>query len=106
VRFLLQQGLTVLAQNERIGRLEVDVVVRDGDAVAIVEVRTRGPGAWQTALGSIDRAKQSRLRQAGRRLWAKRYRYLDGVDRLRFDVVGVDLDSGDEPLIEYVKAAF
>ena len=98
--------MTVLERNVRVGRLEVDVVARDGTVVAIVEVRTRGPGAWETALSSVDRGKQGRLRQAGRRLWARRYQYLEGIERLRFDVAAVDLDSGDEPAIEYVKAAF
>ena len=42
----------------------LDLVVQQGDVVAIVEVRYRGAGAWQGALQSITRKKRDRLRQA------------------------------------------
>lgn len=99
--------MELLDRNVRVGRLEVDLVLRDGPAVVVVEVRSRGPGSWQRALESIDRAKRARLRRAGRRLWASRYQHVAGVERLRFDVVAVDLDTrADQPAVEHVKAAF
>jgi Holliday junction resolvase-like predicted endonuclease len=80
-------------------------VVRSGPLIVVVEVRTRGPGAWTTGLGSIDTAKRRRIRRAGERLWQRRYQSDASVERMRFDVASVVL-GGDEPVIEYVEAAF
>lgn len=81
------------------------MVARLGELVVVVEVRTRGAGAWTTAFGSIDSRKRRRIRLAGQRLWERRYRNDHSVKRLRFDAASVCLD-GDVPLIEYVPAAF
>jgi putative endonuclease len=104
--WVVGQGMTLLARNLRVGKLEIDLVARDGAVVAIVEVRTRGEGSWQGAFGSIDGRKQQRLRRAAEILWLRRFSKLPGVERVRFDVAAVDLDGGAEPAIEYVKAAF
>jgi putative endonuclease len=91
--------------NLRLGRLEIDVVARRGDLIVVVEVRTRGPGAWSSGFGSIDAAKRARLRRAGERLWQRTYRTDPTVTRLRFDAASVTFDA-DGPLIEYAEAAF
>lgn len=96
-----------MARNLRIGRDEIDIVARDGTVVAIVEVRTRGAGAWTTAFGSIDRGKRRRLRRAGTRLWRQRFKSDGSVERLRFDAASVVLDqNGGIEHIEYARAAF
>ncbi len=73
--------------------------------MAIVEVRTRGAGAWTSALGSIDGLKRYRLRLAAQRLWSRRYRDDPSVRRLRIDVASVTL-APEGARIEYIKAAF
>jgi putative endonuclease len=103
--WLAEQGYEIVATNLRLGALEIDVVARKGPVVAVVEVRTRGQTARTTALGSIGKSKQLRLRRAGERLWQRRYRRDATVERLRFDVAAVRLDL-DPPTIEYVIAAF
>lgn len=105
VEHLLAEGLEVLATNVRVGRLEIDVVARDGEVIAIVEVRTRGTGSWQRGLESIDAAKRRRVREAGERLWRERFAKRADVERMRFDVASVRFD-GELATIEYVKAAF
>jgi putative endonuclease len=42
---LADAGLEILAVNLRVGRLEIDVLAREGPVVAVVEVRARGPGS-------------------------------------------------------------
>jgi putative endonuclease len=103
--WLEQRGFTIVATNLRVGRLELDVVARRDRLVAVVEVRTRGPGAWTSALGSIDAAKRRRVRRAGERLWQRRYRDDSSVDHLRFDAASVTF-TGGQPRVEYVAAAF
>jgi len=103
--WLVEQGYEIVATNLRVGALEIDVVARRGPVIAVVEVRTRGPTARTSGMGSISRLKRERLRRAGERLWQRRYRRDESVERLRFDVASVRLDL-EPPSIEYVVAAF
>jgi putative endonuclease len=102
---LLRQGLTIVGRNVRVSRLEIDLIAIDGDCVVIVEVRTRGPGSWVGAFGSVGGRKQRRLRAAGESLWRTRFQRDPRLMRMRFDVVAVHLDGRDEP-VEHARAAF
>ena len=103
--WLVEQGYEIVATNLRIGALEIDIVARQGPVVAVVEVRTRGPTARTTGIGSVTPLKRERFRRAGERLWQRRYRHDRSVEHLRFDIASVGLDS-DPPSIEYLIAAF
>ena len=105
VRYLESAGYQVVARNLRLGRLELDIVARCKELVVIVEVRTRGRGAWTTGLGSLSKAKRERIRRAGQRLWRERYKRDPSVERLRFDAASVHF-VGFQPDIDYVVAAF
>jgi putative endonuclease len=104
--YLMERGFTVVARNLRLGRLELDVVARRDALIVIVEVRTRGSGAWTTAFGSIDSSKRRRIRQAGERLWQRRYKRDASVERVRFDAASVSFDGAGCARVEYVEAAF
>jgi putative endonuclease len=103
--YLEREGYQIVARNLRLGRLELDVVARKSELVVVVEVRTRGPGAWTSAFGSITRLKRERIRRAGQRLWRARYRNDPSVQRLRFDAASVLFEQGAAK-IEYIVAAF
>jgi putative endonuclease len=103
--WLQQRGYSIVATNLRIGHLELDVVARRDRLVVVVEVRSRGVGAWTHALGSIDAKKRLRIRRGGERLWQRRYRNDDSVDRMRFDAASVTFQAG-VAAVEYVEAAF
>ncbi len=105
VEHLRRAGLVIVATNLHVGHFELDVVARDGAVVVVVEVRTRGKGAWTRAFGSIDGKKRLRLRRAGERLWRHRYAHDPSVERMRFDAASVTFDEG-RARVEYVKAAF
>ena len=106
VEYLEAQGVAIVARNLRIGRLELDIVARDGPVVAVIEVRTRGPTAWTRGFGSMDGKKRVRIRRAGERLWRDRYKHDASIDRLRFDAASVTFDEASNASVEYVKAAF
>jgi len=103
---LAAAGLEILGVNVWVGRLEIDILARDGPVIAVVEVRTRGAGAWVRALDSVDARKRERVRRAGERLWRERFADDHQVDRMRFDVAGVELLPDGGARIEVVKAAF
>lgn len=60
-RYLKRRGLEPLARNYARRTGEVDLVMRHGETLVFVEVRFRGPGAWDTPLASVDARKQARL---------------------------------------------
>ncbi len=103
--FAVSLGMRVVGRNVRVGRLEIDLVVHDGEVVVVIEVRTRGPGSWVGPLTSVDWRKRARLRAAGESLWHTRYKSDPRLARMRFDLMAVDL-TGEAPRIEHVRAAF
>lgn len=58
---LQRRGWTIVARNWRCARGEIDLVARNGDCLAIIEVRTRCGERFGPAEGSITAAKRARL---------------------------------------------
>ena len=106
VAHLRALGMRILDCNLRVSRLELDVVARDGDTIVVVEVRARGPTAWARPLASVDPKKRERIRRAAAVLWARRWSRLPGVNRVRFDVITVDLGRGGQIRLRHLRAAF
>lgn len=94
--------MVVLDRNWRSGRLELDLVVREGDVVAFVEVKTRAEGP-QRPLEALGPTKRRRIRRAAGR-WIAAH---PGVGReFRFDAVSVRLVPGRPPEVRHVRNAF
>lgn len=88
-----EKGFTVLAQNWRAGRDELDLVCRDGSVLVCVEVKTRSEEALVSGYHAIDaRKKQALLR--GFRAYLKKLSQRPKT--LRFDVVEVRLGNTGE----------
>jgi putative endonuclease len=102
--YLIAHEHTILAQNLRLGRLELDIVARRGSVVCVVEVRTRGKGSFLPALSTISATKRALLLRAAERLWQERFVHAADVERVRIDVAAVYLDEG-APRVEYFAGA-
>jgi putative endonuclease len=102
--YLFASGFTVLARNVRVGKLELDIVARQGSLVVVVEVRTRGPGSYERAFQSIDYRKRTRVVRGVERLWRARLAGMRGVERVRIDAAAV-VYAGGETRVEYVEGA-
>jgi len=100
----VERGYSVVARNLHVGRDEIDLVVRSGPLVVVVEVRCRGAGSWSSAFGSLDAAKRARIRRAAARLWRERYRSDPSAERMRLDVITVELGR-TPPVIEHAPAS-
>ena len=101
-RFLTARGHRVLDRNWRRGRYELDLVVRDGDTVAFVEVKTRRPSV-EPASASLTPAQRRRIRRASE-AWIHAH---PGVGReFRFDLVAIEANPGDPPRIRHFREAF
>lgn len=80
------QGYEVVARNWRCGDGELDLVVRRGDTLAFVEVKTRTSDRFGHPAEAVTPAKQRRIRRLAQHFCA------DTGQRapvLRFDVVSV-----------------
>lgn len=102
--WLLERGFRILWRNLRIGSLELDIVAKKDDLVVVVEVRTRGAGSYETALGSVSPTKQRMLLRATRALWRGRLSKMPDVARLRIDVAAVTLDEAGAT-VEWIAGA-
>jgi putative endonuclease len=103
-RFLRGRGYKILYRNfkDRRGG-EIDIVCRDGDTLAFVEVKTRSGEEFGRPIEAVDRQKQLRVSKGGL-AWL---RLLDNPDiTFRFDVVEVVLPVAGEPHFELIQNAF
>jgi len=102
--FLLLQGYEIAARNVRLGPLEIDLVARRGDVLAIVEVKFRQKSVLGGAGGSVGSTKVRHLETAAVRF--VRARGLHGV-RIRFDVVLIESGADENTLVfRHIKSAF
>src|SRR5687768_9946155 len=84
--FFRLRGYRVLEANARIGRGEIDLIVRRGRRVAFVEVKTRRGGGMRSPAEAVDRKKQLQIARLAER-WC-RGRSLSGC-HLHFDVLAI-----------------
>lgn len=102
-RFLTERGLKTLARRFASPVGEIDLVMRDGDTVVFVEVKTRHDRSLADPEDAVRAGKQRRMTRAAR--WFIRHKHWD--DRpCRFDVVAVVVPPDGEPEIEHFPDAF
>jgi len=102
--FLQRRGLELIARNYRRRLGELDLVLREGGTLVIVEVRTRAREDYGGAAASVDGWKRRRIVRAAQQLLQQR-RDLAALPA-RFDVVVVREAAGAEPRVEWIRHAF
>lgn len=96
--FLVSKGLQPVCRNYRCKQGELDLVMRDQQALVIIEVRYRKSDVYGSALESVTHSKQARIIAA-----TQHYLSTLRVDcPLRFDVVAISGNGG----INWIKNAF
>ena len=102
--FLRVEGLTPVAANANYRDGELDLVMRDGDALVFVEVRfRRGSSGFGGGAASIDAAKRRRIVRAAERYLAAHREFASAP--CRFDVIDAHGDA-DAPGFEWLRDAF
>lgn len=102
-RHLQQQGLVLVASNHRARVGELDLVMRDGTTLVIVEVRARHSDRMATPAETVNRQKQRRIILATRHFILLNRCYREWP--VRFDVVGIT-GTLETPQISWIRAAF
>jgi len=95
---LTREGYTIVERNYRCSLGELDIVARDGDVLAFVEVRSRADSEHGHAAEAVDTRKQAQVaRVAMHYIGLRNPRF----DESRFDVVAITGDA-----IELIKDAW
>jgi putative endonuclease len=112
---LTRLGFRIIARNARTRHGEIDLIACDGRTLAIVEVKTRrasagarhAPSSGQDALEGLRPLQQARLRRLAAAWLAERRAGRPSAREIRFDAIGVILDSHDRLLsLEHLEAAW
>jgi len=101
--FLMRNGLQLIARNFSTPSGEIDLIMRDVEHVAFIEVRYRGSDRFGGAIHSVTATKQRKLKRCAalfvsrQKAWSRH--------PCRFDVIAYDAANGDgEPV--WIRAAF
>ncbi|VAW80576.1 UPF0102 protein YraN [hydrothermal vent metagenome] len=100
--FLQQRGLTLVARNFYCRRGEIDLIMRDCDALVFVEVRYRRQTNYGRAAETVARSKQVRIIHCAQYYMHCHHAWNDAA---RFDVVSIEGEP-DDPAIDWLKDAF
>jgi putative endonuclease len=104
-RHLVAQGLEFLERNFRCRGGEIDLVMREGATLVLVEVRARTSSEYGGAAASVGARKRRRFALAARRLMVVRpaYRSMPA----RFDVVALDGGPANaDVVVTWIRDAF
>ncbi len=103
-RYLRRRGYKILAQSDRFGPGELDLVMLDRRTIVFVEVKTRESHAAGHPAEAVDECKQRRLTKLAV-TFLKRHRLLEYP--ARFDVVAITWPADrQKPEIEHIENAF
>lgn len=103
VRHLKRAGYRVLDRNVYLGRYEIDIIAREGDTIAFIEVKSRVSDSFADPEANVTPDKQRRIRHAA-------HRYMDAHDDptvyYRFDIVSVLIPEDGPPTVTLFRDAF
>lgn len=101
--YLTSCGWSIEAHRFRMGRHDLDLIVRRGELVVFVEVKSRRGASCGSPLEAIPRRKQTTVGKVAA-LWALRFGRRGDV--YRFDAIAVHFHPGGRVEIEHVEDAW
>ena len=102
-KHLKKLGLKFLTANFRSARGEIDLIFRDGDCLAFVEVKTRSSEEWTRPAAAVNAERRRRLSKCA----LDYLRLLKNPQvKLRFDIVEVLLEDGTVRELRHLPNTF
>jgi len=102
-RALHRAGYTILQRNVRLGAYEIDIIAREGDTTAFVEVKTRCTADPVPPEENVGHTKRRHIRTAARAYMAKED---DPSMYYRYDIVSVIMPDQGKPEVTIFRDAF
>ncbi len=99
-RHLTAGGMVLLDRNWRCELGEIDLVLRDGAALVVCEVKTRSSVAYGSPLEAVTARKAERMRRLAAR-WLTEHALRP--DEVRLDLVGVLVPARGAPVVDHVR---
>jgi len=99
-RHLSDLGFTILEQNVRIGKAEIDIVAQKDELLLFVEVKTRSGVKYGHPEEAVGSAQEERILNAAEEYIFK----MKWEGRVRFDIISIELK--EKPLIHHFEDAF
>ncbi len=97
-RHYLLRGWRLVGANQRVGRNEIDLIVRRGRHVIVVEVKEKTGDRYGDPLEMVDAEKLRRVRRTAQAWLASRSELADL--EVSFEVVGVSLGRVERVRVE------
>ncbi len=97
VKWLKANRFTILAQNWKAGRKEIDIIACKKNCLHFIEVKTRSGNAFGYGEEQVGHRKMKHIREAAQA-------YLDGHpqwQRIQFDVIAIEYRNEDEQLVYF-----
>jgi putative endonuclease len=101
VKFLRKKGYKIIVQNFKTRIGEIDIIARDGETLAFIEVKTRESIEYGQPFEAVNRFKKKKIVNVAL-LYLKR---LKEIPPCRFDVVSIYYENG-RPEVELITDAF
>ncbi len=102
-RYLWLRGYRIEGRNLRLGKHEIDLLVRKGDTLVFVEVKSRLRADGAAPEDSVGPVKQQHIRSAARVYLSQ---HAEAGTYYRFDVVSVVLPEHGKAQITHFPDAF
>ena len=101
VKFLKKKGYKVIKQNYKTRIGEIDIIAKDRETLAFIEVKTRESIEYGLPFEAVNRAKKKKIANVAL-LYLKKVKE---IPPCRFDIVSIYYEQG-KPKFELIKDAF
>lgn len=101
--YLEKKGMRFIERNFRRTHGEIDLIMKDGEFLVFVEVKTRRSLRWGLPIEAVTPLKQRRIRDCAALYYAERH--ISGCPA-RFDIVEILALPGKELKIRHLANAF
>jgi len=94
----------LIARGYRFFRGEIDVIAREGPTLVFIEVKTRTDPGRGFPEEAVTPAKRRQIRRVAQGYLLEHPEEFDAP--CRFDVLAVEFEDGDQPLVRHFRDAF
>jgi putative endonuclease len=103
VRFLEEQGITILERNYHFMKNEIDIVAYNNRQIIFVEVKTRTRTDYGQPEEAVSEKKKKSMYEVAE-AWLYE-RKMDGAP-VRFDIISIVIKGNNPPIINHFEGAF
>jgi len=103
IDYLRKNGCRIIKRNYRFEHGEVDIIAEDGDVLVFIEVKTFRSKVYGEPEDAVTIRKREKIRKT-----AEAYLFENAIEdkECRFDVIAIDLEKENSPVIRHIKDAF